>query len=469
MTTPTTNTVPITEFDRNDTAVPWLVWNAKWGGALGTGVTLDYSFDVDPTTFKANYGDGLNEPGSMHQLAQFQRNGIVNGLAIWALVADLHFNPVTESSTQVGDIRFGISGQVQRTGHAYLPATDPEAGDVWFSPVNWTDDLHRGSFDAYVILHEIGHALGLEHTFTDPLVAPTQFDNHFYSIMAYKASPDSDPVNGGFGDFYPTTPMFYDILAMQSMYGKNLTANAGATTYTYVQGTQYFETIYDFGGNDTIQFSGTESCRINLTIGAFSRLSAPITFDVGSSQDTVCIGPSTIIENALGGAGGDQLIGNSSANVLTGNGGADTLTGDLGADRLQGSAGADHLDGGNGADILNGGAGVDVLTGGANGDIFVFSTALGAANRDTITDYKPSADTIRLDNAIFTAIGPDGDLAASRFHSGASAGDASDRIIYDPATGALYYDADGTGAGAQIQFATLSAGLTMTHAEFVVI
>ena len=460
MSTPTSNTVPVTTFDRADTAVPWLVWSAKWGGALGTGVDLAYSFDVNPATFKPNYGDGLNEPGSLHLLAAFQRAAIVNGLAAWALVADISFTPVTESAAQVGDVRFGISGQVARTGHAYLPEDIPEAGDIWFSPVNWTDNLQRGSFDAYVILHEIGHALGLEHTFSAPVVAPTQFDNHFYSIMAYKASPWSDPVTGGTGTFYPTTPMFYDILAMQSMYGKNLSANVGDTTYTFNQGTRYFETIYDSGGNDTIRFVGTEAITINLNIGAFSRLSATIVFDGGVSKETVAIGPSTIIENAIGGGGADRLTGNSAANVLQGNGGADIFKGGGGADTLIGASGGDKL---------NGGLGLDTLTGGAGADRFIFNTALSAANRDAITDYNVADDTLQLENVVFPGLGGAGVLTPGRFHIGAAAHDVSDRIVYNAVSGALYFDVDGMGGAAQIQFAALSAGLALTATDFVVI
>ena len=64
---------------------------------------------------------------------------------------------------------------------------------------------------------------------------------------------------------------------------------------------------------------------------------------------------------------------------------------------------------------------------------------------------------------------PPGTLAAAAFHIGAAAADASDRIIYNPASGALIYDANGTGVGGAVQFATLSLGLALTNADFVVI
>jgi len=60
-------------------------------------------------------------------------------------------------------------------------------------------------------------------------------------------------------------------------------------------------------------------------------------------------------------------------------------------------------------------------------------------------------------------------LTVAQFTTGSAAADASDRIIYNSLTGGLFYDADGTGAGAQVQFATVSTGLAMTNSEFVVI
>jgi serralysin len=152
--------------------------------------------------------------------------------------------------------------------------------------------------------------------------------------------------------------------------------------------------------------------------------------------------------------------GNALANILAGNGAANVL---------RGLDGADTLNGGNGNDSLYGGLGNDVLTGGGNSDGFYFDTALDAANNvDQILDYSVPSDTIFLENAVFTGLAA-GALGANAFVIGSAAGDADDRIIYDSATGALYFDADGNGGGAQVQFATLATGLAMTANEFTVI
>ena len=150
------------------------------------------------------------------------------------------------------------------------------------------------------------------------------------------------------------------------------------------------------------------------------------------------------------------LTGTTAVNG-TGNGLANGMTGNSAANQLNGGAGNDTLDGG---------TGTNSLTGGAGSDIFKFTTK---GHIDTITDFNVVNDTIQLENAVFTALATTGTLAASQFKIGTQALDADDFIIYNNVTGALLYDANGSGAGAAIQIATLSAGLAMTNADFVVI
>ena len=152
----------------------------------------------------------------------------------------------------------------------------------------------------------------------------------------------------------------------------------------------------------------------------------------------------------------------TNALTMTGNAGANTLTGTGYADRISGGAGNDTLNGGAGNDTLIGGAGNDSLTGGAGSDFFVFDTAPNATtNKDTITDFLSGTDKIQLSKAVMTALGSTlGTLASGKFWSGAGvvAGhDSDDRIVYNTTTGALYYDADGSGSGAAVQIALLGA------------
>ncbi|EIM25047.1 calcium-binding protein [Microvirga lotononidis] len=174
-------------------------------------------------------------------------------------------------------------------------------------------------------------------------------------------------------------------------------------------------------------------------------------------------------DSIFGRAGNDLLDGGRGNDRLFGESGNDTLIGGPGNDRLDGGIGNDSLSGGTGRDTLNGGLGNDILNGGRGADAFVFNSALGSSNIDTIRDFNPASDTIQLASSVFVGL-PKGVLTADAFHIGTAAAHTTDRIIYDTATGALYYDADGTGtASAQVQFATVEGNPALTRADFLII
>src|SRR5436190_15458252 len=138
------------------------------------------------------------------------------------------------------------------------------------------------------------------------------------------------------------------------------------------------------------------------------------------------------------------------------------------AQNLTGNALAQEIYGNAGANVLNGGAGADYLMGFGGADTFAFTTALGGGNVDQIADFVSGTDKIALDDAVFTGLGF-GALPAGAFVTGTVAADADDRILYDNATGNLFFDADGNGAGAAVQFATLQGHPTLTASDFTVI
>lgn len=121
-----------------------------------------------------------------------------------------------------------------------------------------------------------------------------------------------------------------------------------------------------------------------------------------------------------------------------------------------------------GNNIINGKGGSDALWGLGGNDTFVFDTALGSTNVDRIYDFNPATDSIRVDDAFFRGLTL-GALSAGAFATGSAATQADDRIIYDSTTGKLYFDPDGAGGAAQVQFATLNVGLGVTSADFFVI
>jgi Ca2+-binding RTX toxin-like protein len=185
-----------------------------------------------------------------------------------------------------------------------------------------------------------------------------------------------------------------------------------------------------------------------------------VSYYYGVSGTTgVTVSLATTAAQATGGSGTDTL---TAIEHLRGSNNADKLTGNSGANRLEGYAGND---------TLNGGLGNDTLIGGSGSDSIRFDTLLNAlSNRDTISDFDVAADSIELENAIFSSLSSTGTLAAGSFRSaaGVSASDANDFILYDSASGALHYDADGNGAGLAVQFASLSSGLALSNADFLV-
>src|SRR4051794_6505687 len=165
------------------------------------------------------------------------------------------------------------------------------------------------------------------------------------------------------------------------------------------------------------------------------------------------------------GEGGSVLVPGSPGEgglVLWGTARGNNLAGGAMNDLIYGVGGNDVMKGGDGNDTLFGGAGKDTLTGGAGQDVFVFETKLSKSNAaqrktglDKISDFFPTDDTIDLSRKVFSAIGKVGELKKAAFYTGAAAHDASDRIVYNKNTGALYYDQDGNGTHEAIQIATL--------------
>ncbi|MET0743085.1 MAG: CAP domain-containing protein [Microvirga sp.] len=163
------------------------------------------------------------------------------------------------------------------------------------------------------------------------------------------------------------------------------------------------------------------------------------------------------------------VTGTQAGERLTGSGHADVIRGLGGRDTMLGLGGRDKLYGGAGHDSLNGGSGGDVLTGGAGRDAFVFGARPDASAPDVIRDFSVRDDTIRLHLKAFPSLVQAGTLAADAFYKGLAAHDADDRIVYDETSGALSYDADGSGAGAAFQFAELRHHPAITVADILVV
>jgi Ca2+-binding RTX toxin-like protein len=218
-------------------------------------------------------------------------------------------------------------------------------------------------------------------------------------------------------------------------------------------------------GDLALTFSGVNSFTNGLAIKNLTSATATLagTFQFKSQSGSTAAGVSAF-NLVVGGTGSDRN--------LKGTPSSDWISLDAGDDRIDAGLGFDSVLGGIGNDTLDGGGGRDTLVGGSGADRFVFDSYLSAAtNSDTITDYSAaSGDRIVLDRAIFTTLNSGSSLNGSAFRAGAglvNAVAATDRILYDTSSGALRYDADGSGSVYDaVPFATLTGAPGLSASAF---
>lgn len=376
------------------------VWADGGAGtaAFGNAATVIYTFQ--DVAWGNPYGWGSEAAYDAAQTA-----AATAAMQMWSDVANVTFVAGTGANAQLAFREYNLPAGA---GVAVKATYNDDGGGpdriawVEVSPDDNTTGFTSGGYGWLTMIHEVGHALGLKHPgnynaggggATGPYLTTLGYtDSRDLTVMSY----NSGVVTGGGNN--PTTPMLYDIAAMQYLYGVNTSYNSGNTTYNLTSSTNAF-TRWDGGGTDTLDASGyAGGATIDLQEGEGN-----IT-QVGTSYSWNAFGAN--IENAIGGAGNDTIYGSALANTLTGNNGTDFLQGGAGNDTLIGGAGSDTYNFGN-----NDGSNRVVETDGSGsiqiGGKVVSGTAVsaGANYTITVTGTVYTLSTSGADLVITTAAG----------------------------------------------------------------
>ncbi|ESK51728.1 hypothetical protein F990_03544, partial [Acinetobacter tjernbergiae DSM 14971 = CIP 107465] len=324
-----------------DSEVGVQYWIRNLVGSTNSSIDFKYAF---PTVIPS-YLTNPNEISTWSALGDSAKNYILSRFDQLSGSTGLNFTE-TSNLSQQNVITVQRNVQSDSSGYAYFPTSSYIGSDIFFNIDYASDPLKN--WQKYVFPHEVGHALGLMHSFDGfkaNLFSATE-ESTKWTVMSYNIVDYTD------GDYKP-----FDFAALQAMYGINQTSRSGNDTYQFDSTTGVL--IWDGSGNDLIDASNSSlKAYINLNSGAWSYLGEKSQYI--SSVNQLAINLSTVIENAVGTDFNDTLIGNQFDNNLDGRNGDDTLIGGWGDDTLLGQAGNDKLIGGIGSDKLIGGFGNDV-------------------------------------------------------------------------------------------------------------
>lgn len=299
--------------------------NLRWNAShpLGTATALTYSFVTSAPA------SGVGSAGFRSFTAAEQRL-VRDILSQTSSATGLTFTEVAESATTQGQIRFGVSQQTATKGVSWLPGqagAGSLSGDIWMD-VESLVGLKPGNEGYAALLHEIGHALGLRHPrnvdASDNWSMQLRETDDRTALTVMSQNPSADGLFRA--DWGPL-----DILALRYLYGAR---SVGTGDSVYVLGSFQGSSqtlIADDGGTDTVDASAMGvGVAIQLAPGKLS--SVGTASDGRSGTDNLAILEGSVIENAIGTARDDVIIGNDADNRLTGGLGNDWLDGGKGTD-----------------------------------------------------------------------------------------------------------------------------------------
>jgi hypothetical protein len=290
--------------------------------AYGAPVSITFSFLSNPPTSGGEGGTGFSSFTSQ------QKDAVRSIFLLLQQQTKLTFIEADEGSAQ---IRFGVNQQANTRGYSFIPDEykgDARAGDVWIDKES-AENMLIGQEGYYVLIHEIAHALGLQHPLAEfDISGETVLLNSFATLSnTVMLDINAETVAGS----WPTWFGNYDIQALRYLYGFKA-YSAGNNKYI-MSDTISGLIIIDDGGLDTIDASTlSSSAFIDLREGSLSSIGIART---GISEfKNVSISIGSQIENAIGSRNDDVIIGNSQNNLITFIGGNDIVDGKSGVDSI---------------------------------------------------------------------------------------------------------------------------------------
>ncbi len=315
-------------------------------GKIGTGAFATFSFVTAPQPYLDGSYYSSAALATFRAFSETEKAAVRQAFAAFSAVSGLTF---FEVAPEDGDFKFGAYDMdVMRPGaggFAYYP--DNGFGSDLSSDVFIDDAL---AANQHILLHEIGHALGLKHSFEGTDILAPDLDNYANTIMSYTSGGSPGDVLG---------PL--DIDALRYLYGNTDAKGRQIASWSWDQATL---TLTQTGSDLADDISGIGGSDIIYGMGGNDRIRTR----GGGSR-------------VFGGDGDDEITGGNGANYFDGGNGNDTLRGGAGNDELIGGAGNDNLNGNGGNDRITAGDGDDQIYLYGIYTTFVID---GGAGRDTV-------------------------------------------------------------------------------------